>query len=68
MAYRARRTSYRGRSSYRRAAPRRGRRRATARRGSAQRIVIQVIGGPGGMVPISATAGKKGKRVLRARH
>jgi len=47
------------------------RRRRTARRRrtrtSAQRIVIQVIGGPGGHVPVAVTPGKKGHRSVRAR-
>jgi hypothetical protein len=68
MAYRRRSSSYssrgRGRSRYTR------RRRTTSRRrsGGTQRIVIQVIGGPGGGVPISATSGKKAPRTLRARY
>lgn len=67
MAYRRRRSS-RGsnRSNRRTRAP--TRRRKSVRGGAAQRIVIQVVGGPGGMVPISATVGKKGKRTLRSRH
>lgn len=68
MAYRRRKSSYSsrgraGRSRYTR------RRRTTRRRsGGTQRIVIQVIGGPGGGVPISATSGKKSPRTLRARY
>lgn len=68
MAYRRR--SYRTTRRSRYAAPRTRRRRTTrrTRRSGAQRIVIQVIGGPAGGVPISATAGKKGVRPLRARY
>lgn len=47
------------------------RRRTTRRRssgGRSQRIVIQVIGGPTGGVPIAATSGTKGVRTLRARY
>jgi len=69
MAYR--RKSYRAsrsRYSTRRRAPTR-RRRTSRRRSSPQKIVIQVIGGGmGGQVPIAVTAGKKGKRTLRAKY
>lgn len=67
---RRRRSSVRSRSRYspRRPARRVGRRK-TARRQSTQRVVIQVIGGaPGGMVPVSATLGKKAPRTLRPRY
>jgi len=70
MAYRRRTSSrYSNRSSY--GSRGKSRRRVSRRRVSRsapQRIVIQVIGGPGGMVPVSATTGKKGKSVLRSRH
>lgn len=67
MAYRrysrSRRSTAR-RSTYR---TRTRRRRTTRRRSTSQRIVIQVIGGPGGQVPVAVTPGKKGKRSVRAR-
>lgn len=65
MAYRryTRRTRRVGRSYGRR---RTTRRRRTARRSSSQRIVIQVVGGPGGQVPLSVS-GTKGKRTIRSR-
>lgn len=70
MAYRRyartrRRTSYR---MPRRPVRRTRRRRTGAGRGRAQRIIIQVVGGPGGQVPVAVTAGKKGKRTIRARY
>lgn len=70
MAYRRRTSSrYSSRSRYSTRGRSRTRRRTSRRRSSgAQRIVIQVIGGPGGGVPISATTGKKGARPLRARY
>lgn len=58
------------RSSYRVRSRRPVRRRSTRRRRStarAQRIVIQVVGGAGGQVPVAVTAGKKGLRQVRAR-
>lgn len=67
MAYRTRRTT---RSRYTKP---RSRRRTTKRRTSRarapQKIVIQVVGGAGGMVPIgsASTAGAKGARIQRAR-
>lgn len=75
MAYRSyrRRSSragYRGR--YSRGARRYGRagyrmrRRRVSRRAS-QRIVIQVVGGPGGVLTSPATLGKKSARPVRAR-
>lgn len=69
MAYQRRsyaRSRTRSRSSYG------GRRRTSRRRRrvsrTPQKVVIQVIGGPGGYVPISSTMGTKGRRILRARH
>lgn len=47
----------------------RARRRTSRRRTSAQRIVIQVVGGPGAGAPVSAvTLGKKSARVVRRRY
>lgn len=70
MAYSRRRSSYRARGSrsrYRARTGRRGR-RSGVRRGTAQRIVIQVVNGhAGGMTPIAVTAGKKAPRTLRPR-
>lgn len=70
MAYRRSRRSYSSSSGYGRRRPTSRRRVARRRsvRAAPQRVVIQVISGPGGMVPISATTGKKGKRTLRSRH
>lgn len=45
----------------------RSRRRRSMRGRASQRIVIQVVGGPGGAVPISATVAKKGVLPLRRR-
>lgn len=60
--YRAPRRRYSGRSSYR------TRRRVSRRRTGSQRVVIQVIGGQGG-VPVSAVQlGKKSSRVVRRRY
>lgn len=69
MAYRYRRTRSRARparSSYRRSSYRTRRRRTTARR-SSQRIVIQVIGGAGGVPASPVTLGQKSRRVVRSR-
>lgn len=58
-----------GRSRYSTRGRSRTRRRTTRRSGGrSQRIVIQVIGGPAGGVPIAATSGTKGVRTLRARY
>lgn len=69
MAYRR---YSRSRSSSRRySAPRRRtrtRRRRSMRGGATQRIVIQVVGGAGGQVPVTGTTiGGKGARTLRRR-
>lgn len=61
-----RRSSYSSRGRMQRRPARRTRRTRT-RRSSAQRIIIQVVGGPGGAVPVAVTAGKKGARQVRAR-
>jgi len=67
MAYsRSRRSS--SRRPARRSYSRRRTTRRTSRRSAPQKVVIQVIGGPGGYVPISATSGKKGRRILRRKH
>ena len=45
------------------------RRRVSRRRAGTQRVVIQVIGGSAGGVPVSAvTLGKKSARVVRRRY
>jgi len=75
MAYtRRRRSSYRTRRTSSRRPARRsyGRRRTSyARRrrstGRTQRIVIQVIGGPGGVATSPVTLGSKSARPVRAR-
>ena len=71
MAYRRARYSSRGRArsgSYRRSYSRTGRRRAARRtRSSQQRIVIQVIGGQGGVPASPMTLGQKSRRVVRSR-
>lgn len=69
MAYRTRRSTRRTARSTYRPARRRTSRRRTSRARSPQKIVIQVVGGAGGMVPIGAgaTAGSKAVRVQRAR-
>lgn len=66
------RRSYRNSRSGRygsRRMPRTRRRRTSRRRRTAatQRIVIQVVGGAGGQVPVAVSAGKKGLRQVRAR-
>jgi hypothetical protein len=62
-SYGVRRLSGRARYSRRRSPRRR------ARRSRQQRIVIQVVGGPGSAAPVSAvTLGKKSARVLRRRY
>jgi len=68
MAY-SRRSRTRSASRYSRRPVRRtrSRRRKSMRGGGSQRIIIQVVGGPGGAVPISATAAKKGVLPLRRR-
>lgn len=71
MAYRRRsyRTTYRSRtSSYRGRYRRTTRRRRGVRRASSQRIVIQVIGGAGGVATSPVTLGKKGGRPVRSRY
>ena len=60
--YRSRARSYSGR--YRRTT----RRRRGSRRASSQRIVIQVIGGAGGVAASPVTLGKKGGRPVRSRY
>ena len=69
MAYRRRRTTSTRRRSTGRYARTTKRRRTRVRRASrgAQRIVIQLVGGVGGAVPIGVTAGVKGKQTLRPR-
>lgn len=71
MAYRRYARSARGRSSYgKRRTTSRRRTRRTARRSPSQRIVIQVVGPSGGMVPIGGSAsnvGWKGVRPVRRR-
>lgn len=70
MAYGYRRSSRRRTTNYRmprRRPVRRARRRRNGARGRTQRVIIQVVGGPGGQVPVAVTAGKKGKRSIRAR-
>lgn len=69
MAYgygsrRRRRTTRRMSTRYSRRPRRRTRR---TRRAASQRIVIQVVGGPGGHVPVGVTSGTKGKRTIRSR-
>lgn len=62
----ARRSSYRTRrSSYRRPVRRR---RVSRRRSGATRLVIQVVGGPGGVAASPVTLGSKAARPLRARY
>lgn len=71
MAYRrrTRRTTYRSRSSgYRRRSYAGARRRRGTRRTGSQRIVIQVIGGAGGVAASPVTLGKKGGRPVRSRY
>lgn len=66
MAYRRySRSRSASRRSYGRRRTARTRRRRSMRGRASQRIVIQVVGGPGGQVPISASVGKKGVRPLR---
>jgi len=70
MAYRrGSRSRYSNRSTYgSRGKTRRRVSRRRVSRGAPQRIVIEVIGGPGGLVPVAATTGKKGRSVLLSRH
>lgn len=67
MAYRRYSRSRSSGYSRRRTSRTRSRRRRSMRGRASQRIVIQVVGGPGGAVPISATTAKKGVIPLRRR-
>lgn len=65
-------TTSRRRSSYRRTARVTARRRTTTRRrrstARVQRVVIQVVGAPSGVIASPSTLGSKTLRPLRARY